>query len=64
MLYTGVVGWGGIGDKVEDKNEFEAFQIINVYRSISYISRPENDVVDQNPKAILVTYVYNVDILG
>ena len=39
---------GGIGVEVEDNNDFEDVKIIDVDRYISYINRPENDVVDHN----------------
>ena len=55
---------GGLGDELEDNNDFEDVQIIDMYRYISYISRPENDVVDHNYKAILILYVSNDEILG
>ena len=59
-------GWvgGGVDDEVEDNNEFGSVKIIDMYRSISYISRPENDVVDHNSKAIFIPYVANAEILG
>ena len=59
-------GWvgGGVDDEVEDNNEFGSVKIIDMYRSISYIIRPENDVVDHNSKAIFIIYVSNAEILG
>ena len=54
----------GVGDEVEDNNYFEDVQTINAYRYISYISRPDNDVVDYNLKAILIPYVSNEEIIG
>ena len=41
---------GVVGDELEEKNDFKSFQIIDIYKYISYISRTENDVVDHNSK--------------
>ena len=54
---------GGLGDDIEDTNDFEDVQIIDMYSYINYISRPENDIVDNNYKAILILYVSNAEIL-
>ena len=57
-------GGGGVSEKVEDNNGFEYVQIIDMYRYISSISRPENDVFDHNYKSILIMYVSNAEIWG
>ena len=49
---------------MENKNDFEYFQIIDIDRSVSFIRKPENDVVDHNYKSVLISYVSNDDILG
>ena len=40
----------GVGDELDEDTDFEDVQIIEIYSYISYIRRPENDIVDNNSK--------------